>query len=263
MSFSRMIQFARRYFFTHPIYAIVFIAVYRFHNFTVKIHFYTEDEIRALVISGKSIIRYGDGEINIFLNLRNHYQEYSPILKKMLSTIVYQYQTNSPYILAVPSGIGMTNAKLKSINRFQVWLPFKVMYFLRFNKDTSYMDAHSFYYDQYFERVIAPVILHKKVVLVTKAETILFQRTNERFPWKDFLAVTTPEDDLLSNYKNVMIDIERTIKPYRPNDIILITAMGPVGKYIVQVFAERGYQLIDVGIGAETMFTDISIESVI
>ena len=80
--------------------------------------------------------------------------------------IVESYHQDSPYILSVPRFTNCIKKELESIGKLQVWLPLKVMLGIYFNKTLAYLDAHSFYYDGYFERTVGSVIADKQVVLV-------------------------------------------------------------------------------------------------
>jgi hypothetical protein len=263
MSTGRIFAFIKRYLFTHPLYALVYLCTYPLSGFRSKVPLYTEQEISALVSEGKSIIRFGDGEINLLLNLQNHYQPYDPVLKKMLTRIVATYDSESPYILSVPRFIRSSNLELRTIGKFNVWLPLKVMFLLKFPKNVPYMDAHNFYYDEYFERVIAPLLVEKTVVLITKQETIALQSKNEKIPWKDFQFVPTPAEYSLSSYEHITSDIDAKLAAFDPNTVVLLFALGPVGKNLVQSYATKGYQSLDIGKVAEIMFTGESIEYLI
>jgi hypothetical protein len=212
---------------------------------------------------GKSIIRFGDGEINLLLDLKNHYHAFSPRLKSMMKEIVVSYSQKSSYILSVPIFINYSNKKLKEIGKFNVWLPFKVMFFLIFPKKVSYMDAHNFYYNQYFENVIAPVFKDKIVVYITRKETIESLKNNSRIPWSRCIFIEAPEHNALKEYENIKHNIDIELSDVSPKDIVLFFAMGPAGKYIIFEYSRIGYQCLDLGRGVEVMFTEKSLQHLI
>lgn len=261
MNFTRGFNFLKRYFFLHPIYTITYGIFFFSKDFTFNIHFYTTEEITKLIKEGKSIIRLGDGEIStIPLGLKNAYQTPNQTIKKMLDTIVKNYSLDSLYILSVPKFLNTTNKELKAIGKFHVWLPTKVMFLLRFNKKISYMDAHNFYYDNYFETVIAPILKNKKIICITNKKTIEKQSKNPKLPWHDIYYVASPEYDALDAYQKITLSIDEEVKKYDKKDVVLLVAVGPIGKYLIYEYAHRGYQGLDIGRGMETMFTDESLE---
>lgn len=263
MTLSRIVNFVRRYY-RHPLYILVYGVLYPIPGFRIRIHIYSEDEVRELLSAGKSVIRFGDGEINLLLGLRNHYHEYAPRLRSMLQNIVRGYGPTSPYVLAVPGALTVRNDRLREIQRFNIWLPFKTMFLLSFPKRMAYLDAHSFYYDGYLERVVAPALTDARIVLVTNAKTIQKQQANPRLPWKDIRYVTTPEVGLLEAYDDTVRAIDAVLAvSLEGRRSVLLFAVGPVGKDLVRNYSEKGYQSIDIGRGAEVMFTDESIEQLI
>lgn len=260
MTFSRIIKFLKQYLFKHPLYVVIYGVAYFLKDLKFNIHFYSADEVINILREGKSLIRFGDGEINLLLDLKNHYHSFSPKLKMMIREIITEYSPQTPYILSVPRFINFSNTELKSIGKFNVWLPFKVMFLLIFPKKVSYMDAHNFYYDQYFERVIAPIFKDRTIVCITKKETIEKQKNNLAFPWKDMRYIETPENDVLEVYIEIKKSLDKELNSLKKEDVVLFIAMGPVGKYLIFDYAKRGYQCVDVGRGMETAFTDESLE---
>lgn len=263
MNSTRIANFVRRYV-RHPLYILTYVVLYLIPGFRIRIQIYTEEETRAVLQEGKSLIRFGDGEINLLLGLRNHYHEYSPRLRSLLLDIVRGYGSDSPYILAVPQAITVPNRALRKIQRFNVWLPFKTMFILLFPRRMPYVDAHCFYYDGYAERVLGAAFRDAAIVLITNAATIEKQRTNPRIPWKDIRYVTIPEANLLGAYASTLKAIDAVCSEFtgtaRP---VLLFAAGPAGKFLIKEYSSLGYQCIDIGRGAEAMFTSESIEELI
>jgi hypothetical protein len=181
----------------------------------------------------------------------------------MLNEIVLNYNSKTPYILGVPRFINISNDDLKKMGKLQVWLPLKIVFWLHFNKTAPYIDAHNFYYDNYFERVIVPALLSKDIVIVTKKETINQIKQNKKLPWKNTVYVETPENNALSEYENIKNSIDKVLVDYNKSNVVLLFAMGPVGKYLIHEYANSGVQSIDLGKAVEVMFTDISISYLI
>lgn len=263
MTPKRIFRFFIRYA-SHPTYVVLFGVLYFLDSFRIKVRIYDESELTEQIRGGKSLIRIGDGEINLLLGIRNHYHSFSKELRHMLREIIRAYGTESPYILAVPRAITQRNDILKTQNRFHVWLPFKVFFCVGgFQRGLPYADAHSFYYDGFAERVLSSALSGKIAVLVTNENTIRKQRANPRLPWKNMVHVVTPESEALSSREQICCGIDTALGGHRKEEVVLLIAAGPLGKYIVKEYAEKGYQALDIGRGAEVMFTNESIQHLI
>lgn len=260
---NRIINFLKRYLLKHPIYVITYICTYYLNGFAFDEHFYTKEEIKNLILNGKSIIRLGDGEINLLLDLKNHYHKFSPKLKNMMREIILGYSSDSTYILSIPKFINFRNEELKKIGKLNVWMPLKAMFFLIFPKKVSYMDAHNFYYDNYFEEVIAPIIKDKKVILITKKETIEKERNSNLVPWKYVSFIETPEENAIDSYEEIKKSLDKELLNSKKEEVILLVAMGPIGKYLIFEYGNMGYQGIDIGVAIENIFTGKSIQYLI
>lgn len=260
MTLPQVFRFLKRYALNHPLYVVVYGVTYFLPGFSFKEHILTQKEVTEAIEKGTSIIRFGDGEINLMLTLKNHYHSFSPRLKKMMEEIVEGYTKEARYILGVPRFIKVRNLDLKKIGKFNVWLPLKVMFFLKFPKKIPYMDAHSFYYDRYFEEVVAPSLIDKTVVCLTKKETIEFIKKNPNFGLRNIVFLETPSQDVLPVYESIVENLNHILSSLEKSKVVLLVAMGPVGKYLIFEYSKKGYQGIDIGVAIETIFTGVSLE---
>lgn len=259
----RGFNFLIRYVFTNPRYVFRYLLVFWRQGFSFQARLLSEQEFIVELKKGKSLIRLGDGEINLMLGLRNHYQNFSPVLQQAMFKIVEGYNHNSPYLLSLPRFINCTNKELRSMGKLQVWLPLKVMFGIYFKKTLAYLDAHSFYYDGYFERTVGPVIERKHIVLITRQETIDKQKNNKNIPWRRVSYIAVPEEEALSSYESIKEKIKQTINPTELDNTVLLFAMGPVGKWLAFEFSEQGLQSIDIGKVAEVFYTGESIAYIV
>ena len=260
---SRGIRFLQRYALHHPMYIFWYLLMGMRRGFHIPITFLREREVTAAMRAGTSLIRFGDGEINLLLNLSNHYQRYAPGLKNDLMLMVRDYSKDSPYIFGVPAFVSRSNSELKALGILRIWLPFKIMFWRHFDHQAPYIDAHAFYRDNYFERVISPALTDKHIVLVTNARTIATHKENSAIPWHDHVSyVETPEEDALEALPRITNKIDRVLGGTAAAPIVLC-ALGPAGKILMYRYAKRGIQCIDVGRAMETMYTGDSIEHLI
>lgn len=262
---SRIFEFLKRYT-KHPLYIFVYALAYFMRGFECKIRFYSDDEVIDLLKKGKSIIRLGDGDIvNIPLDIENCYHRPDQKLKDMYSEIIKNYSAGGSYVLSVPIFLNMTNTNLAKLGKGKLeWgLPMKVMFFLRFNKNCSYMDAHNFYYDNYFEGMIAPLFKDRLAIFITNKKTIEKQKNNKSLLWQDAVYIEAPEIDAMDEYENIKRNLNRVLEGIDKNKVVIFAAMGPVGKYLVYEYANMGYQGVDIGKVSEVMFTGESIQYLI
>jgi hypothetical protein len=246
----------------NPLFTFVYTSLFFFKNAKLGVSFYNEEAVISAIRSGKSIIRMGDGDmVNIQLGWKNGYHYDSPRLRQMYREIIASYSKTSPYILGVPIFINESNESLRhrGPGKLNWGLRMKAMFLLTFSRTETYMDAHSFYYDNYFERVIYPCIADKKIIFITRKETINSQKEKNTLPWKDMAFIETPSLDALVEYKRIKDDIDSALKNVNPKDVVLLCGMGPVGKYLVYEYARHGYQGLDIGKVIEVMFTGESI----
>ena len=139
----------------------------------------------------------------------------------------------------------------------------KVMFLLRFNKNCPYADAHNFYYDNYFENVIAPLFKDKRVVFITNKKTIEKQKGNKNLLWQDAMYVESPEINAMDTYEDIKHNLDKALNGIDKKNVVIFGAMGPVGKYIIYEYANKGYQGVDIGKVSEVMFTGESIQYLI
>jgi hypothetical protein len=265
MDIPRFFRFVKRYY-RHPVFLITYLSTYFLKGFAFNVHFYTQEELLSLIRKGKSVIRLGDGDMVVTqLGMENAYHRDDARLRKMYKTIIGEYKENSPCILSVPRFINFTNRELDALGPGKLsWgVPMKVMFLLQFNKKAPYMDAHNFYYDNYMEGTIAPLFKDRKVIVVTRKETIDKQKNNPNIPWKDIVYIESPALHAMDKYEEVKENLDKALSGLSPKEVVIFFAMGPVGKCILYEYAHKGYQGIDIGKGVEVMFTGESIEYMI
>lgn len=260
---KKTLNFIRRYWRHSPWYAFVYPFFYFSRRAASSVRFFSQQELIDRLRRGRSLIRLGDGEINFFIGLGNPYQKYDARVETMLREIVREYRADSPYLLAVSQPISLPNFELKQLGRFKVWQPFKIMFRFVFPHDVGYADTHQFYYDRFFESIVAPVFKDRKVVLVTRKETIEKQRLNSALPWTDMVGVEAPVGDAIESYETLKRRLVEKLDGLSRTDVVLFFAVGPAGKYLMYELAKQGWQCVDIGKQAEVMFTDESVEYLI
>ncbi len=261
--FLRVGKFIKNYLFSNPLYVMVYGMNFWRRNFISGTTFLSQNELVENIKNGKSILRLGDGEINLLLGLRNHYQTFEPLLQKKLFEIIHAYNETSPYILSIPRFVNVSNHELQNNKKRFVWMPLKVMFKLYFNPIPKYLDAHAFYYDNYFDTVISPTLKRKHVLLVTKQKTIDKQLKNPHLQWSRFSHIAVPEEEIFKQKDNIISQIDAFLEGKPTEDVVILLALGPVGKWIGYEYSLKAVQCIDIGKVAEVMHTGESIEFLI
>jgi hypothetical protein len=255
----------RRYIFRDTKYLFLYIYRYFQNNYRNDCKFYTEEDLTNLIRSGKSILRLGDGEISLlhFLPPPNNVQEYSDEIRNDFLKIIKNYNANSNYILAIPLFVNYTNTELKKANRFTHFRQLKITYELIFNKSAKYFDAHTFYKDGNFEKIILPYMKTKKTVLVTNKELGAIIAKAEP-PSNDFFYVTCTDHHAYENRLQIQNDVINLIKKTGlPKDNFVIILCSGLAKTIVYDMSNDGYQVIDIGNGLKSYYLKKSIENLI
>jgi len=227
------------------------------------VRFFSQQELIDNLKRGRSLIRIGDGEINFFIGIGNPYQKYDDRIRSMLNEIITSYSPSSQYMLSVSQPISIPNWELKKIGRFKVWQPFKIMFKFIFPHNVGYADTHQFYYDNFFEAIVAPIFHNRQVILVTRRETLDKQSQNILLPWKNMTLLETPSGDAVTSYEKLKADLDKVLKEFSKSETVIFFAVGPAGKYLMYELSKTGWQCLDIGKRAEVMFGGPSIEYLI
>jgi len=251
-------KFFCRYIFNHPVYLLIYCSCYALPGFGQKINFYEKNQINRLLSDGKSIIRLGDGEVYILLDTAMEFHSANTALKKELKKIVKNYHSSSNYVLALPEQIQNSNSALKKDGVKNTWLPFKVIYYLTFPKKVKYVDAHMFYpfYDKTtFANEVMPFLKKKNLVFITKERTINNIKKSNIF-LNEATYVITPEHDAYGCYNEIKSEIDIACEKFGDkSEVVLLFALGPVGKVMAYYYTKQNYQSIDIGKGFDFLFS--------
>lgn len=262
---NRIYKFTKKNVINNPRFFIMYVFTYFLPGFSFSVNFYNGEDIKKLIQEGKSIIRFGDGEIHIMNcgSLASH-TRYNPEMRRIFFEIIKNYNSNSPYILGIAAFTEKTNVYLREKNMLHVWLPMKIYYFLYFSKNMYYADAHSFYYNDYFPRFIAPVLEDKYIIFISRKKNIDTLRGNKEFISKHGeYFIETPDHDAFDVYDDIVKKANRILtalpKDKKP---IVIAAFGSASKVFAYDFSKKGIQVLDIGTGIEILYSNKKIDGV-
>ena len=211
--------------------------------------FTSNETIEKLKSSGLSLIRIGDGELNLIEGRSISYQEYSNSLRDSLITAIDTYIAEgeeSGYILAMPNEFLKCNGLRLIKKRVWVssWSHFRRIFKNRYDESVSYGDAFLFSKD--FEEEYS--------LLWQKKENIVFLHNNKiyadffkaKYGKKvDFIQVA--RNNSYQNIESTCQQLRDCLKEKNPKDTIVLVSAGPCAKAVVYRLRKSGYQIIDTG----------------
>ena len=263
---KRLYGAIKKYLFKDTAYFFLYTYRYFQDNYKNNCRFYTDSEFVEQIKRGRSIIRIGDGEIDLIHFLKIHYQKYSNSIRSDLLHIVKEYDDSSGYMLLIPTFVNQTNTELKESdhpNTFSCWMPLKITYEMIFNKKATYYDAHAFYRDKKFKKLILPYIINKKIIVVTNEDNKKIIR-NSDFSKYVFAYVPCPAENAYEYRNTIEQEITRIVDETRltKNNFVILMSAG-LSKTLIYNMSIAGYQILDIGKGIEGYSKNISLEHLI
>lgn len=260
--FSRTISFICRNF-KNPLYILRYAYAFPQKKFTNNASFLTEEELVIELEKGKSLLRYGDGEIYMMnFGPIPQYEPYNKKLRNYLFKIIKDYKPTSPYIVGIPVFVNTPNYELKAAGKINVWLPLKIFYHFLFPHSVKYFDAHLFYRDGGFDRSLNLIFKKYKIVIVTCLNNINLMKESNIENKINVTFIETPERE---SFKLVP-ELLQKIKSHVGNDkekYRIVIAAGPASKVLVYELSKTGVISYDIGRGIETVYRKNEIEYLI
>lgn len=257
--FSRVVKFIRSYVRHDPLFVLTYAVVFFYPKLIFRPKFYTTKTLQAELIKGRSLIRLGDGEIHLINGGSIGFQKYELGIANVLKQGITHYSDFSPYIICINERVmDKSNAYLRQVNQLYLWLPTKVYYWLYFNKAATYFDASAFYYKHSFDKILSDYLSTKKLVLVAKEQTV--QNFQRNYPGSADIIET-----IITKSENAFDDHEaiiETLKKYTGDNVVVLLACGPAGKYLTHQLASQ-LQCLDIGHGLEIAYTDNDLEKLL
>lgn len=216
-----------------------------------KINFYNWQELVTKLASGKSLIRFGDGEAALISGRDIFYQVFNPRLREELLEILTTYSESSPYILAVPA-YALTDSSqiLKQKKAYRIWRLFRIIFKNFAPNYNYYTDAHLFYYKDTFAKLVKPIIRNRHIIIVTKEGNILpeFISTLSEAAIVDI--VITPAENSYASSSLIKNEIEKKLFGVLEKPLIIFSC-GPAAKTLAFYFSKNNIQALDLGAGIE------------
>lgn len=212
----------------------------------------SEETIEYLIKENKSLIRFGDGEFNLFLKKDIHYQKWSYKLLediKMIKEYFEENKENSEYILAVPYIFLKKSGLFLARRRVYVssWSFARYIFKNNFtNKNIKYGDSFAFSInsgsikDKLFSNKKDVIFVHNN-----KKYSDNFSRLYNRRTY----FVQCSNKNAYEQIDKLLESIDQCIKENKldKKNLDIIISAGPAGKVIAFRMSKKGYRCLDTG----------------
>ncbi len=250
---KKTIKFFQNYLLNDPVFVLKYGLAYFKKNYTPIAIFYSKEELSKELQAGKSIIRIGDGEIGLLHGRDIGYQKYHPLLKEYLLKSIENYSKDSNYILSIPIFVNFPNKRLEEVkDRKRCWLPLKIEFFRRFNKDLKYLDAHFFYYRDLMLNFFKENLKDKDIVVIAKKEYIenLKKTDLSIYNLKSVNLIEGPTENSFDKFEEIQTQINEVLKSIEDKkNVRLLISTGPTSKALVYKYAQENIVSYDIGFG--------------
>ena len=214
----------------------------------------TSEETVELLINGRSLIRFGDGEFGIYRKKNIHYQKWSPELQTAFKEIKNEYEADHehcPYLLAVPKKFMTVNGFKLMKKRVYVssWAESRCDFKKTFRHDIPYGDSFLFdkNYKPVYSRIWESEACPENVIFIhnTQEYAVYFGNTYN----KKVTFIQCPPRDAFEELTCLESRVMATMNEnhWLPKDVMLTISAGPAGKVLAYRLSKRGYWCIDAG----------------
>lgn len=255
----RFLRFFVRNIFKNFSYVVLYTTLFFKKEAKAKAKEYTFEEVSDLIRKGKSLIRFGDGEVHIINFGSIHYENFNAKLREIFLNIIKGYTIEAPYVLGLNTwALEKSNIELRKHGQLYCWLPLKVQFQLIFPKNIKYFDASLFYRRNIFEKYVLPYIENKHVILISKKDNC--DHVAKKMMFRNISYVHTPDFHSYTKIHEITSRIDEILLGKNRNDVVLLVSCGPASKVVCYEYAMKNIQSIDVGRGLELVGTDTDLE---
>ncbi len=209
-----------------------------------------EETIEHLLSTGKSLIRWGDGETSILLGRSLAFQSNSLSLMQYYRMIVKSYGVDSRYMLALPTKyLRMTGHKLQETGKRHQWHPTRYACNLFFPKGkVKYADAFIFREETSLANSeIEKLWVNSKHVILMHNNYKYFIDFAAKYPGIDCHFIPVLPCGAYGRAGEYMQNAFKSAKAFGLAETRVLVSAGPAGKPIVFWLSQRGLISYDMG----------------
>lgn len=220
----------------------------------IKCKVLNAEDTTKKIITGKSLIRLGDGEFGIYRGKDIHYQQYSDELKNIFEEIKKQFEEEGdkcPYLLAVPKKYMQCTGVTLCKKRVLVSSWAESRYYFKKNFDLTKLYGEAFLFERknvdIYEKIWNNPKDNRKIIFVHN--NVMYAQQFQKKYKKEVFFIECPPKNAFEKIKEIENAINNLMILYnfKKEDVQFVISAGPAGKVLVYKFSKKGYQLIDAG----------------
>ena len=209
-----------------------------------------KETTEEILKSGKSLIRLGDGELNILRGRGIHYQDADPQLQEEFRQLVSQYLEEGNtcnYLLCMPNPFLRCSGWKLARKRVWVscWSDFRYVFKKHFDRDISYGDAFSFAEGNL--SISEKMWQNKDEIIFVHNNLKCAENFQEKY-CKKVHYIQVPGNNCYSEIDHIIDKIKSKISDSQnPGQLAVLLSAGPCAKVIIYRLLDCGVQMIDTG----------------
>jgi len=218
-----------------------------------------EESLKLLLKSGKSLIRFGNGESEILVGLDMPTQIYNRELAKGLANIIKDYNADSNYLLALANwNLTKSVRELKDSHKkrkYRMWRYMRYLFF-RFRMGEKKLP---FLETDMFRDLIRGLDKSKIETLWSNFNHIIIVHNNEKyFKWlseeyrdKKFYYVKIPDKNFFSVLPETQKKITTIVNEYNidRNDLVVMVSAGPGANILCYNLCQKAENILCYDMG--------------
>jgi hypothetical protein len=233
-----------------PSVFLLFCISFMWPSKPVEVKVLTNEEFSKAIKNGRSVIRFGDGEMLLMTGRDIYFQPTSPAINKKLRAIIKNYSVDAPYIIGVTANKLADSAQtLNQAGTLKIWRLYRVFFKHRFDATLPYCTATYFYIKEAFEKNVMPHIKNRHIIWVSKTENFdeaLTSYFSEHT--KSVTYIEAPAADAYKAYEKIKVEVLEATHRHSLKPIVLLAA-GPATKVLAYELSQMGIQCLDIGQG--------------
>lgn len=204
--------------------------------------------IAYLKKTNKSLLRWGDADTRICYKGKIYYQDYREELRDKYLDMLKNYSEKSPFLLAIPSKINLSNKELGPEIRY--WFMTKQLFDKYGKKEVPYGDSLLFYSREIGIEDMQELWHNSKGIILIHFNRAVYEYFQTKYPDKKLFYIKVPEKnsfDYLNAY-DVQIKDFISANNFKSTDVKIIISAGMLARILGYKLSNEGYTVYDTGV---------------